>query len=187
MKTLEFKAYLTPRQTEKVESWLKAMRWVWNKGLALLNEYSHHYFFDKRFKEAYRCCYVGWEYHWTKDGDEWKPERPYCSLNYGQRCLLPDAEPELGNDSYYSLTTCFTHEKHKDKPWFTDVPSKFIKGTLKSLADSWMAWKKRIRKRPRRKKTQDPITTLIFVGAKSRIEGRRVSAPKLGTVKAYLS
>ena len=85
MKTLEFKAYLTPRQTEKVESWLKAMRWVWNKGLALLNEYSHHYFFDKRFKEAYRCCYVGWEYHWTKDGDEWKPERPYCSLYMLQR------------------------------------------------------------------------------------------------------
>ena len=185
MKTLEFKAYLTPQQSQKVELWLKSLRWVWNKGLALLNEYDLYHHSDKRFKSRYRCSPVGWQYHWTKDGDGWKTERPYCSLNYGQRCLLPEAKPELDADSFFSLSSYFAAKNHEDKLWFIQIPSVFVRGTLKSLIDSWKAWKSGVRKRPRRKRPQDTITTLINSDAKStRIEDRTIGVAKLGKVRA---
>jgi len=56
MKTLEFKLYLTDSQQQIVDEWLAALKFVWNKGVELMEDFKAFNHYDKRFKATAPCC-----------------------------------------------------------------------------------------------------------------------------------
>lgn len=89
------------------------------------------------------------------------------------------------NLTYFGLLSVFAHKRNTDKPWFTDVDSKFIAGTVKTLADSWQAFLDGKRKPPKFKGKSQRIDTLINNNSKDlRVEGDRIKLPKIGWVRA---
>lgn len=183
MKTITFRAYLNSTQTAICEDWLNALKWVWNEGLGLLVEHDNFSAYHKKDRKSYPCSPIGWQYRFEKNSKgEWEPFAPYCELfpKKGPRfCPLPDSDftprigLNIGSDPYKSLTKYFAAKNHADRPWFTAVLSDIVRGTLKSLGDAWVAYKKGIRKKPRFKGKNDKITTLIRVNAKSTRIGKR--------------
>ncbi len=106
-----------------------------------------------------------------------KPYRMSCSISQTYR------QPELASPTYFGLLYYFAQKNHEDKPWFCEVPSKFVAGTLKALADAWSEYKAGKRKRPRSKRYKDKIKTLINNNSKSvKISGKQILLPKLGKV-----
>lgn len=192
LKTLAFKAYLTPAQQETVDQWLQALKWVWNRGLRLLEEFEDHNAWHKPDKKYYPCSPV-WSYRkWEKDADgNWQPSQPYCDLR--KPWLLPGVGSEIHvlalSKVEYSLTAVFSQKYLKDLPqyqWFLDlkIPSGFVRGTIRSLANAWKEYKKKKRKRPRYKRRTDKITTLINKDSKStKVKHRAIYVTNLGWVK----
>ena len=62
MRTVEFKLSLNQSQQVKVDSWLNTLRWVWNRGLHLLEEFNRNARWDKDSKSWVPCCSIQWEY-----------------------------------------------------------------------------------------------------------------------------
>lgn len=56
MKTVEFKLYLTRSQQERIDSWLAALKYPWNKGVELIKRFNEFNHYDKRFKAHSPCC-----------------------------------------------------------------------------------------------------------------------------------
>jgi putative transposase len=50
MRTVEFKLDLNQSQQAKVDDWLNVLRWVWNRGLHLLEEFDSNTRWDKASK-----------------------------------------------------------------------------------------------------------------------------------------
>lgn len=96
------------------------------------------------------------------------------------------------NLSFFELQAIFTHKRNADKPWLCEVNSKFIDGTVKTLADAWVAFLEGKRKPPLFKGKNQRIDTLIHNNTKPskegkivvQIEGDRIKIPKLGWVRA---
>lgn len=195
MKTITFRAYLNSTQLAICEDWLNALKWVWNEGLGLLIEHENFSAYNKKDKKNYPCSPVGWQYRFEKNSDgQWEAIAPYCEL-FPQKsprfCPLPYSEfvprigLNIGSNPYMSLAKYFAAKNHGDRPWFVAIPSAVVRGTLKSLGDAWVAYKKGIRKKPRFKGKNDRITTLINPDAKKTSIGKRfVNCGKaLGEVK----
>ena len=191
MKTLTFKAYLSPSQKALVDQWLQGLKWVWNQGLRLLKELDEFSVYHKKDKVYYPCCPLPYEYRWEKDEDgQWKAIAPYSQISDKRGylfCPLPQYGkiPELKSGNFYALSNWFTQQNHPDKKWFTAIPSVFVRGTLLSLIRAWDEFKKGKRKMPRFKGKNDKIVSLINEDAKkTKLEARKVFvSKKLGMVK----
>lgn len=89
------------------------------------------------------------------------------------------------NLTYFGLLPVFAHKRNRDKPWLTEVDSKFVAGTVKVLADAWVAFLEGNRKPPKPKKKNQRIDTLIHNNSKDiKIERDRIKIPKIGWVRA---
>lgn len=143
------------------------------------------YLCPKYSKTWVACCPLGWEYR--KDGDVWvafsrcsdrsKEYRQCCSIREDWR-----SQP-IGSPNYFGLTYYFAQKNHSDKPWFTDIPSKFVTGTLKALADAWQQYLKGKRKHPKYKGKRNGVDTLVNINAKdTKVNSKYIHLPKLGQV-----
>jgi putative transposase len=56
MKTIEFKLSLTISQQQTVDEWLAALKYVWNKGVEIIERFKSFNYYDKRFKATAPCC-----------------------------------------------------------------------------------------------------------------------------------
>lgn len=89
------------------------------------------------------------------------------------------------NLTYFGLLPVFAHKRNQDKPWLTEVDSKFVAGTVKVLADAWVAFLEGNRKPPKFKGKKHRIDTLIHNNSKDiRLECDRIKIPKIGWVRA---
>jgi len=188
LKTIEFKLDLNESQQAKLENWLAHMRWVWNRGLNLLEEFDDFSSWDKHSKTWVPSCPIPWQYYKNDDGQLVPFTRLAQKKPYRASCPIPRAyrKPELESPSYFGLLYHFAQKNHPDKPWFCEIPSKFVAGTVKSLTDAWGEYKAGKRKRPRYKRYNDKVKTLINNNSKSiKVEGNQITLPKLGktTVK----
>lgn len=185
MRTIEFKLSLNQSQQVKVDSWLNTLRWVWNRGLHLLEEFNRNACWDKDSKSWVPCCSIQWEYYKNDDGElvpfsriaQTKPYRMSCPIQQFYR------KPELESPTHFGLLYYFAQKNHPDKPWLCEVPSKVVAGTLKSLSDAWSEYKAGKHKRPRYKRYKDKLNTLVNNNSKSiKISGKQIILPKLGKV-----
>jgi putative transposase len=185
MQTVEFKLNLNQSQQGKVEDWLNIQRWVWNRGLHLLEEFDSFTSWDKVSKAWVPSCPIQWEYYRDDDGQLVPFTRLAQTKPYRMSCPVPQVyrQPELASPNHFGLLYYFAQKNHKDKPWFCEVPSKVVAGTLKALADAWSEYKAGKRKRPRYKRYKDKLKTLINNNSKSiKISGKQIILPKLGKV-----
>ncbi len=72
MRTIEFKLDLNQSQQAKVDDWLNVQRWVWNRGLHLLEEFDSFTSWDKLSKSWVPCCPIPWEYYKLQAKTEWR-------------------------------------------------------------------------------------------------------------------
>ena len=186
MLTVEFKLDLNQSQQTKVDDWLNVQRWVWNRGLHLLEEFESFTSWDKVSKAWTASCPIPWSYYKDDDNGQLVPfTRLAQTKPYRMSCPIPQAyrQPELESPNHFGLLYYFAQKNHEDKPWFCEVPSKVVAGTLKSLADAWSEYKAGKRKRPRFKRYKDKLKTLINNNSKSvKISGKQITLPKLGKV-----
>lgn len=185
MQTVEFKLDLNQTQQAKVNNWLSVLRWVWNRGLHLLEEFDNNTRWDKFSKSWVPCCSLPWQYYKDDDGQIIPFTRLAQTKPYRMSCPIPPlfCQPEIESPNHFGLLYYFAQKNHEDKPWFCEVPSKIVSGTLKALADAWSEYKSGKRKRPRYKRYKDKIKTLANTNSKSiKIFGRQLTLPKLGKV-----
>ena len=185
MRTVEFKLSLNQSQRVKVDKWLAVQRWVWNEGLRLLEDFEAFTAWDKVGKQWIACCPIPWEYYRDSNGQLVPFTRLARTKPYRMACSIPQTYrfPKLKSPTYFGLGYYFAQKNHQDKPWFCEVPSKFVSGTLKFLADAWQEYKSGKRQHPRYKQYKDKIKTLFNTNAKYvRVSGKQISLPKLGKV-----
>jgi len=198
MRTVEFKLSLNQSQQAQVDDWLNVQRWVWNRGLEELEKFDTFCGWDKISKSWVPRCPVPWEYYQDKNTNQlvpfcrlpWDYYRsgkkliPFCHIA-AQNQHLPQEyqEPQIQSPTFFGLGYYFAQKNHPDKPWFCEVPSKFVFGTLKSLSEAWQQYKSGDHKRPKYKGRRHKISTLVNNNAKSlKISGKKISIPKLGKV-----
>ncbi|MGK7899401.1 MAG: type V CRISPR-associated protein C2c8 [Xenococcus sp. (in: cyanobacteria)] len=166
MKTVEFKLKLNNSQQTIIDSWLESMRWVWNEGLSLLLEYHHHKYYDwldKKIEDHdYRRCHLRFSKR--------NAFAASCPIAVGRDanpvCPTPIPEPRLKYDNYKGLVGYITKTRYPDH--LQGIPTKFVAGTLKHLAESWKAYKDKkrdIAHLPKFKSKQrgDKITSLYCI------------------------
>jgi putative transposase len=182
MKTIEFKLDLNQSQQVTVEEWLGALRWVWNKALSLTESFYQFRHYNKHDKAYASCSPIGWEYRYIEVEGE-KTTVPFCRIAADTKeykpgfCSVDYDALGLQNVTHFGLGYYFAHKNHPNKPWLQAVPSKFINGTVQSLADAWAALLKGKRKRK-------PITSLVNNNAKSiKVTGKYIRIPNLGLCK----
>jgi len=185
MRTIEFKLDLNQTQQAKVDDWLNVQRWVWNRGLHLLEEFDDFTSWDKVSKTWTASCPLPWAYYKDDRGQLVPFTRLAQTKPYRMSCPIPLVyrQPELASPTYFGLLYYFAQKNHEDKPWFCEVPSKYVAGMLKALADAWSEYKAGKRKRPRYKRYKDKLKTLVNNNSKSiKICGKQITLPKLGKV-----
>ncbi len=198
MRTIEFKLSLKQSQQAQVDDWLNVQRWVWNRGLELLQKFETNFVWDKINKSWVSRCSVPWQYYRDKSSSQlvsfcrlpWTYYRrgkqliPFCRLAERHNHLPQDYQSsQIQSPTLFGLLYYFAQKNHPDKPWFSKVPSKFVAGTLKSLTDAWQEYKSGERHCPRYKRYQDKLKTLINNNVKSlKVSGKRITLPKLGKV-----
>lgn len=137
-----------------------------------------------QLKESeFLSCPIGWE---VASFNELEPGNVTLRTPSGVYPvqLEKDGHP-VNNLTIFGLQPIFTHKRNQDRDWLTCVPSKFIDGTVQTLADSWQAFLAGQRKPPKFKGKNDRIDTLLHNNSKSiRIKGDRINIPNLGYVRA---
>ena len=185
MQTVEFKLNLNQSQQSKVDDWLNVLRWVWNRGLHLLEEFDSFTSWDKVSKAWSPSCPIRWEYYKDDDGQLVSFTRLAQTKPYRMSCPIPQVyrQPEIESPNHFGLLYYFAQKNHEDKPWFCEVPAKVVAGTLKALARAWSEFKAGKRKRPRYKRYKDKLNTLVNNNSKSiKISGKQIILPNLGKV-----
>lgn len=183
IKTLEFKLKLTKEHKSVCEIWLDGLRWVWNTGLELLENFYKFHSWDKLSQTWVPCSPVPWQYR--KQGNK---EIPYCWIGKKSSCPIPQPyRPCLlsgnpGAKPYYWLRPFFTQKNHPDKDWFRNIPSVFVNNILERLGDAWVRFRKGVNRKPKFRSRRTQTTTLETSQIKSRVyvEGRYIKVPGLG-------
>ncbi len=186
MKTLEFKLSLNSSQEATINEWLNVQRWVWNKALSLTESFYSFRHYNKHDKSYAACSPIGWEYRIYQQESE-KKYAPFCRIAADTRdykpayCSVDYEALSLANTTHFGLLYYFAQKNHPDKPWFQAVPSKFVAGTVKALADAWSEYFKGSRKHPKYKSRRFPIQSLINNNSKDiKVTGRYIRIPRLG-------
>ncbi|MFB2832989.1 RNA-guided endonuclease TnpB family protein [Floridanema evergladense] len=199
MKTLEFKLSFTAAQQQRVDDWLLIQKWIWNRGLGLIEEFglwnvwNKH---DKKYYQASPACYHDPETKQMIYGKpmDWKLAEGLVE-NRKKQMVHPirvaSGQPMLTEISYFSLLNLFAQKWHKDRVIsygdrsvkFDDCPSKFVAGAVETLANAYKAFLEGVRKFPKFKRAKDSCDTLINNNSKDvKIKGDKINIPKLGWV-----
>lgn len=152
VKVLEFKLDLNKSQQQLVDSWLEDLRWVWNEGLALIQELHHFNYYewlDKKLdklgidKGDIRRCYLKFSKSSafaavcpiaTGKGDDL---RPISSILLPEKPRLRGLKYVVISKKNYQLSDAF------NRPLFdaiNRVPSKYINGVLALLSKAWASY-----------------------------------------------
>lgn len=186
VKTLEFKLKLTKNQKSSRDFWLNSLRWVWNSGLELLENFYQFHAWDPTSKVWVPCSPIPWEYR--RDGQE---NIPYCWLGRTTSCPIPQPyrpSPLSGNPGpkpYFWLRPFFAQKNHPNKPWFQKIPSIFVSDILERLSKAWIQYRKGDKGKPRyrTKKTQNTTLETSQVKTRVHIEGRHIKIPGFGRLR----
>jgi putative transposase len=206
-RTVEFKLMATCSQVEILESWRDSQRWVWNEGLGLLMEYesiNRAKFYalalsDPTHKSVttYRTKRLELEATTPCDpsGIEFRLLRldrkglgSVCQIATGKGkdyrpCSPIKIQERLKYPNYMGLTGYITKGRYPHARALEGVPMVWVAGTLKSLAESWKAFKDGKRAMAqipkfKSKKRGDKIRSLYCGQPTSvRIEGDRIFLP----------
>ena len=183
IKTLEFKLKLTQEHKLMRDSWVNGLRWVWNQGLELLENFFRFHSWDSLSNNWVPCSPIPWEY--------WKHNEeliPYCWVGNLSSCPIPQPyRPSLlsgnpGSKPYYWLRPYFTQRNHPDKAWFKKIPSVFVNNTLERLSKAWLRYRQGIAGKPKYRTRNTQNTTIETSQIKTRvyIEGRYIKVPGFG-------
>jgi len=191
MKTLEFKLTLTLAQQQTIDLWLDQMRWIWNEGLALLEEDQQRRWREKNpLEEDIEA--VAWHWHRNSDGSfglacecaiyNRKTEAlyPVCRLRTKRDAIDP-------GKNYWKLGT---NKKTSDQIWLHDICSRARNGVIDSLKNAWRAYKKPKHpgRKPQYKGKRDKIRSLTNKNGDATVNFSRIGDsdnayikyPKLG-------
>jgi len=155
MKTLEFKLDLTQEQQALINQWLADLKWVWNRGLRLLEEDQQRRWRDKHGHLLPDSLKLQWRngqptgsgVRKTRDGYK------YCAIRQDRD--VEDVRKFFSSDSY--------HNKKNTPQWLHDVPAKFRVGVSAQLKQAWKSYQdpKHPAKRPRYKGKRDCLRSLV--------------------------
>lgn len=129
MKTLEFKLQTTVAQSQTIDLWLEQLKWVWNRGLSLLEEDQQRRWRAKHNRPLPDSLKLKW-----KDGrfvgtGVYKNRQGYKCCDIRTNRDIEDAKKLFISGSYYN---------NSNAPEFIkNVPSKFRTGVHKSLTQAW--------------------------------------------------
>jgi len=197
-KTVEFKLSLNKKQQKIIDSWLDDLQWVWNKGLELLLEYHHFKYYDWLFKELdkqdiskekIRKCYLKFS---KKSAFSATCQIATRDENFCSPSNLNLEKPRLKSDNHLGLSGYITKTRYAEIPQVKRLPSAFIKGTLKHLADAWSPYKNkkltnRYKPKFKSQKRDDRLDTLYTLQPETiTLESNRVKCPasqQLGKLK----
>lgn len=153
MKTIEFRANLTPAQSELIESWFPKLKLLWNIALGALEEFEAFHYYDKHSKTNAPCCPLPWDYRAeVKSPDESDPKTkgkkkktvdkkeynfyPYCTILNGRsrwyqkqmpRHTIPTPAAEKDSYGWY----CEDGGSGYSCPIYRDYQEPIIQGTNK--------------------------------------------------------
>ena len=189
MRTIEFKIYPTPEQETKLNDCLLILRWVWNKALRLMQDFTLYnpyckqdkqtypamplYYFDERERQ-YKLHQIP---QWQLDQDLVETKKGMVYPVFVNPSIMPLTQLPT-NKKIHQLTKIFTQKHFSDqeisyqelgdrKLKFSDCPSKFVQGKLMDLAGTWIEFVKRPKevKPARFKNSKNPIKSLIHYNA----------------------
>lgn len=188
MKTVEFKLKLNNSQQVIIDSWLESSIWVWNEGLSLLLEYHHHKYYDWLEKKLCDSNYRKCQLKFSKKN----AFSAFCPIAAGRNaypiCTLEIVESRLKYGNYQGLTGYITKTRYPDCEHLKGVPSKFVAGTLKHLAESWKAYTDKKRDNAHRPKFKsklrgDKITSLYCIQPENiTVLGNTVKCPGIAVL-----
>lgn len=163
-RTVEFKLMPTIAQSQILDSWRDAQRWVWNEGLGLLMEYESMQRTElyikalsdptaKGMKSYRRNMGIESDAEFDVEGIEFRSLR-LNRKGYGassqiatgrgddyRPCCAMQIEQRLRSSNFIGLSAYMTRQRYPDTRALEGVPMVWVKGTLKSLAESWKAFK----------------------------------------------
>lgn len=181
MKTLEFKLRPNKTQQQLIDTWLDELRWVWNRGLSLLEEEQQRRWRKKLGRplpeglrlKSYRGKFTGSGILKTREGFKYCPIREHRDIE--------DPKKQVGKIQ--------TNLANPDKPWLHSICSRVRNGVVDDLLTAWKAY--RDPKNPARKplykgkrgklksiKNQNASTTCSIV------DKNHIKLPILGVLKA---
>jgi transposase len=189
MKTLEFKLCLNKTQSQQADSWMSALRWVWNRGLELSNEADQRYKREKHghplptgLKLRYRKGRVTGSGVVRYRGK--RPCAPYCEI---RQCV------EIEDPKKFFASSKYHNNSHVPE-WLKDVPASFRTGVHKSLLQALKNArdKNHPAKWPKFKGKRNPIRSLANYNAggtnralkpqRGQGDNGYVSFPKMGRI-----
>lgn len=220
IKKVESKLEFGPQQLARIREYLEAQRWVWNRGLALIEwrewfdkwsdviaspehpdyhpepvpmKWGHNEIkvSKKKVQKVYGLCCERIKPEKSpsepqpgewRDG-EWilKPHKPDPVKEHWTK---DPVLPKHGKDPYFSLVTAFGKKCFEEDHHIHAIPGAWTKGTCKTLADSWKAYKSGVRDRPRYKKRHQSPKTLMHPNSKDlKIKNGRLTLPGFGKIK----
>lgn len=196
MKTIEFKIYPTKAQAQRIDAWLQSIKYVWNRGVMLIEEFNKFNAYHKPDKQTYPCCPIITYNHrkgtfpscpisWIANEETQYIERKNKEAIAVYPIRLRSEGRFVTQLNQYGMQGLFAHMEHQDKEWYTDIPNKFILGCVESLINSWEAFKKQPnRKPPKFKGRNDKVITLIHNNSKGTgIKNNSINIPKIGYVR----
>lgn len=212
IKTLEFKLYLNQNQQDTLDQWLLINKWVYNRAVGLLEEFSLWNAWHKKDKQFYACSPASQYNPETRKNEyrqpeEWRLNEPRVQTKKGliHPVRIGEGQPTLGvvystkkdewspNISKFDLIKIFGQKWHKERiitygetaVKYDDCPSKFVAGTCAVVDSAYKAFMKGQRGFPKFKKSRDKVTTLINNNSKDvSTNGDYINIPNMGYVKA---
>ena len=157
MKTLEFKLHPSTSQSQIIDLWLRQLKWVWNRGLSLLEEdqqrrwrQKHNHLLPDSLKLKWKNNhFVGCGVQKNKSGHK------YCKTRTNRN--IEDPKKLFLSGSYYAK------RHNQDKPWLQSICTRVMSGIHQSLDKAWKAYSDPSHpgRRPHYKRTRDNLKTLI--------------------------
>lgn len=207
MKTLEFKLYPTVAQSQTIDKWLDALKWVWNKGLSLKFAARQKYYRDEKVGDRTIPDSMALKWKWRKivttdkkgkTTEKWEQVRlvgtGVIRPKNGYPCCEIRQFRNIENPDKFSQCEFFRADHTPD--FVADIPSKFKAAVADSLKKSWKAYvsPKHPGQKPRFKGKRDKLKSLTNLNAggnskelkPEKIPGSNngyVSFPKLGKIR----
>ncbi|NEQ23791.1 MAG: transposase [Microcoleus sp. SIO2G3] len=171
MKTLEFKLSATLAQSQTIDLWLEQLKWVWNRGLSLLEEDQQRRWrtkHDKPLPDSIKLKwrdgrFVGCGIRKTRDGYK------YCEIRTNRN--IEDPKKLFVSGSYYAK------KNNQNNPWLMGICTRAMCGVHQSLDKAWKTYNdpKHPGRRPQYKGKRDNLKTLINNNGKTTVKFTRIA------------
>ncbi len=157
MKTLEFKLHPSTSQSQIIDLWLRQLKWVWNRGLSLLEEHQQRRWRQKHNHSLPDSLRLKWKNnHFIGCGvQKTKGGHKYCKIRTDRS--IEDPKKLFVSGSYYAK------QYNQDKPWLQGICTRVMSGIHQSLDKAWKTYSDPSHpgRRPHYKGKRDNLKTLI--------------------------